>query len=202
MSRFNLAGWAIRHPQLIAFLILVIGLAGAFAYSGSAGPKIPPSHQVRRGHRRMAGRDHDEMQSQVADRIEKKLEGAALDRQDRHLLQTLFHRDFADLSRLDALARSPAPVLAVAQEDGRRSSRPTGGVIGPLINDDFDDVDLVLYTIVGDGASYAQLKDVAEAFPTSAARSRRHQGRPLRRPGRSAFSSSSATPSSRLSACR
>ena len=37
-------------------------------------------------------------------------------------------------------------------------------VIGPLINDDFGDVDSVLYTIAGDGASYAQLKDVAEAF--------------------------------------
>ena len=29
MSRFNLSHWAIRHPQLIAFLILVIAAAGA-----------------------------------------------------------------------------------------------------------------------------------------------------------------------------
>ncbi len=38
------------------------------------------------------------------------------------------------------------------------------GVLGPFVNDEFGDVDSVLYTIVGDGASYAQLKDVAEAF--------------------------------------
>ena len=38
------------------------------------------------------------------------------------------------------------------------------GVLGPVVNDEFGDVDSVLYTIVGDGASYAQLKDVAEAF--------------------------------------
>jgi multidrug efflux pump subunit AcrB len=37
-------------------------------------------------------------------------------------------------------------------------------VLGPFVNDEFGDVDSVLYTIVGDGASYAQLKDVAEAF--------------------------------------
>ena len=37
-------------------------------------------------------------------------------------------------------------------------------VIGPTVNDEFGDVDAVLYTIVGDGASYAQLKEVAEAL--------------------------------------
>ena len=37
-------------------------------------------------------------------------------------------------------------------------------VLGPVVNDEFGDVDSVLYTITGDGASYAQLKDVAEAL--------------------------------------
>ena len=32
MDTFNLSRWAIRHPQLIAFLILAIGFGGAFAY--------------------------------------------------------------------------------------------------------------------------------------------------------------------------
>ncbi len=38
------------------------------------------------------------------------------------------------------------------------------GVVGPTVNDEFGDVDSVLYAIVGDGASYAQLKQVAEAL--------------------------------------
>jgi len=37
-------------------------------------------------------------------------------------------------------------------------------LIGPNVNDEFGDVDAVLFTIKGDGASYAQLKQVAEAF--------------------------------------
>ena len=37
-------------------------------------------------------------------------------------------------------------------------------LIGPNVNDEFGDVDAVLYAIKGDGASYAQLKEVAEAF--------------------------------------
>ena len=28
MGRFNLSYWGIRHPQLVAFLILMIGVAG------------------------------------------------------------------------------------------------------------------------------------------------------------------------------
>ena len=33
MREFNLSNWAIRHPQLIAFLILAIAALGALAYS-------------------------------------------------------------------------------------------------------------------------------------------------------------------------
>jgi multidrug efflux pump len=33
MDRFNLSSWAIRHPQLTTFLIIVIGLAGTLSYS-------------------------------------------------------------------------------------------------------------------------------------------------------------------------
>ena len=31
MGRFNLSNWGIRHPQLVAFLILMIAVAGALA---------------------------------------------------------------------------------------------------------------------------------------------------------------------------
>ena len=55
--------------------------------------------------------------------------------------------------------------LLAAQEDGRREGRSARRTsIGPSVNDEFGDVDAVLYTITGDGASYAQLKEVAEAL--------------------------------------
>ena len=38
------------------------------------------------------------------------------------------------------------------------------GVIGPIINDEFCDVDSILYMMTGDGADYAQLKKVAEGL--------------------------------------
>jgi len=38
------------------------------------------------------------------------------------------------------------------------------GLIGPSINDEYGDVDSILYMITSDGADYAQMKKVAEAF--------------------------------------
>ena len=38
------------------------------------------------------------------------------------------------------------------------------GILGPVVNDEFSDVDSILYMMTGDGADYAQLKKVAEGF--------------------------------------
>ncbi|MGY4335449.1 multidrug efflux pump [Bradyrhizobium sp. LM2.9] len=38
------------------------------------------------------------------------------------------------------------------------------GILGPVVNDEFSDVDSILYMMTGDGADYAQLKKVSEGF--------------------------------------
>jgi multidrug efflux pump len=38
------------------------------------------------------------------------------------------------------------------------------GLIGPSVNDEWGDVDSILYMLTADGADYAQMKKVAEAF--------------------------------------
>ena len=44
-----------------------------------------------------------------------------------------------------------------------RASFPTG-LLGPVVNDEFSDVDSILYMMTGDGADYAQLKKAAEGL--------------------------------------
>ena len=75
MSPFNLSHWGIRHPQLLAFLILVIGLSGAFAYS-RLGRAEDPAFTIKTAVVRAEwpGATAAEMQGQVADRMEKKLQ--------------------------------------------------------------------------------------------------------------------------------
>ncbi len=165
MSGFNLSHWGIRHPQLLAFLILVIGLSGAFAYS-RLGRAEDPAFTIKTAvvTTEWPGATAAEMQAQVADRIEKKLQELPwIDKID-----TYSKPGFASISLnfRDSTPPRDVPMLFLELRKKMSDLLPDlpGGVLGPFVNDEFGDVDSVLYTIVGDGASYAQLKDVAEAL--------------------------------------
>ncbi|HEY1887107.1 MAG TPA: efflux RND transporter permease subunit, partial [Roseiarcus sp.] len=165
MGRFNLSSWAIRHPQLTAFLIIVIGLAGALSYS-RLGRAEDPNFTIKVAIVTLEwpGATTEEMQSQVADRVEKKLQ--ELPWVDK--IETYSKPSFASISLTfrDSTPPHEVPMLFLELRKKMVDVRPDlpDGVVGPLVNDTFGDVDSVLYTITGDGASYAQLKDVAEAF--------------------------------------
>jgi multidrug efflux pump subunit AcrB len=103
------------------------------------------------------------MQLQVADRIEKKLQ---------------------ELPWFDKVTTYSKPGIAVAQVEFKDSTPPgqvpwlfylvrrkvmdvksdlPDGVIGPNVNDEYGDVDSVLYTVRSESADYAQMKLVAES---------------------------------------
>jgi multidrug efflux pump len=165
MGRFNLSSWAIRHPQLTAFLIIVIGIAGNLSYS-RLGRAEDPNFTIKVAIVTLEwpGATTEEMQSQVADRVEKKLQ--ELPWVDK--IETYSKPSFASISLTfrDSTPPREVPMLFLELRKKMVNVRPDlpDGVVGPLVNDTFGDVDSVLYTITGDGASYAQLKDVAEAF--------------------------------------
>src|ERR1700683_2603423 len=75
MPDFNLSRWGLRHPQLVAFLILVLALAGVLAY-GKLGRAEDPSFTIKNVNVSAVwpGATSQEMQGQVADRVEKKLQ--------------------------------------------------------------------------------------------------------------------------------
>ncbi|MFZ0208873.1 MAG: efflux RND transporter permease subunit, partial [Roseiarcus sp.] len=165
MGRFNLSNWGIRHPQLVAFLILMIAVAGALAYS-RLGRAEDPSFTIKNVNISAfwPGATSEEMQGQVADRIEKKLQ--ELPWTDK--IETYSKPGFTSISFVfkDSTPAREVPMLFLLlrkkMADVKADLPPD--VIGPAVNDEFGDVDAVLYTISGDGASYAQLKQVAEAF--------------------------------------
>src|SRR5215472_12735605 len=75
MSRFNLSQWAITHRALVLFMILVLGAAGAYSYL-NLGRAEDPSFTIKNMVVNVAwpGATATEMQTQVADKIEKKLQ--------------------------------------------------------------------------------------------------------------------------------
>ena len=75
MSRFNVSAWAVAHPALVLFFIVMLGTAGLFSYR-SLGRGEDPSFTIKLVvvTAMWRGATAAEMQTQVADPIEKKMQ--------------------------------------------------------------------------------------------------------------------------------
>ena len=75
MKRFNLSAWAVAHPSLVLFLIVALGVAGFVSYQ-RLGRAEDPFFTVKVVNVSVMwpGATSTEMQTQVADPIEKKLQ--------------------------------------------------------------------------------------------------------------------------------
>jgi multidrug efflux pump len=165
MKRFNLSAWAVSHPPLVMFLILMLGLAGFFSYQ-KLGRAEDPFFTVKVVNVSMMwpGATAQEMQTQVADPIEKKLQELPYFEK----VQTYSKPGFSamQVTFKDSTPAKDVPYLfyllrkKLADAQGSLPS----GVIGPIVNDEFSDVDSILFMLTGDGADYAQLKKVTEGL--------------------------------------
>ena len=75
MSTFNLSAWAVKHKAVVLYLILAVGAAGLYAYLGM-GRAEDPSFTIKTMvvTADWPGATSDEVQRQVADKIEEKLQ--------------------------------------------------------------------------------------------------------------------------------
>src|SRR5256886_15457338 len=75
MKRFNLSAWAVSHPALVLFLFVVLGVAGFFSYQ-KLGRAEDPFFTVKvvNVSAIWPGATANELQTQGADPIEKKLQ--------------------------------------------------------------------------------------------------------------------------------
>jgi multidrug efflux pump len=165
MGRFNLSAWAVAHPALVLFTILMLAAAGAFSYL-QLGRAEDPNFTIKVAivTTIWPGATAKEMQDQVADPIEKKLQELAyFDKVTTYTkpsfsaMQVAF-KDFTPAREVPQLFYQLRKKL-----DDIRADLPAG-VIGPSVNDEYGDVDSILYTLTADGADYAQLKEVAETM--------------------------------------
>lgn len=165
MGRFNLSRWAVEHRALVLFLIIVTALAGTLSFM-RLGRSEDPNFTIKVAVLTAVwpGASAREMQDQVADPIEKKLQELAyFDK-----VQTYVKPSFAALQVTFKDSTPPAEVAGLFYQirkkmDDVRPSLPAG-VIGPNVNDEYGDVDSILTMLTGDGADYAQLKKVADAL--------------------------------------
>jgi multidrug efflux pump len=165
MKRFNLSAWAVSHPALVMFLIVALGVAGFFSYQ-KLGRAEDPFFTVKVVNVSVLwpGATAQEMQMQVADPIEKKLQELpyfekvqTYSKPGFTAMQVTF-RDSTPAKDVPYLFYLLRKKLVDAQGD------LPSGILGPVVNDEFSDVDSILYMMTGDGADYAQLKKAAEGL--------------------------------------
>jgi len=165
LSRGNWSHWAVTHPALVLFMILAVVGAGIVSYM-RLGRAEDPSFTIKVAivTAIWPGATAREMQDQVSERIEKKLQ--ELPWFER--VQTYTKPGF---TAMQVQFRDQTPARDVPQLfyqlrkklDDIRSELPAG-LIGPNVNDEYGDVDSVLFTLTGEGASYADFKRYAEAL--------------------------------------
>ena len=186
MKRFNLSGWAVSHPTLILFLMIVLGAAGFFSYQRLGRAEDPFfTVKVVNVSAIWPGATAQEMQTQVADPIEKKLQELPFFEK----VQTYSKPSFTamQVTFKDSTPPKDVPYLfyLLRKKLADVQGQLPAGLLGPTVNDEFSDVDSILYMMTGDGADYAQLKKAAEGMRQRLLKvHRRHQGQSLRHPGR------------------
>ena len=164
MSRINLSEWALEHPQMIVFLLLLLGLSGVFAY-GRLGQKEDPEFTVKTMvvQASWPGSSAQQMAEQVADKLEKKLQEIA---------EIDYTSSYAKpgVTQIKVNLREDTPPQAVPQvwyqvrkKLGDIQASLPQGVRGPFFNDEFGDTFGNLYAITGEGFGYAELRDYADA---------------------------------------
>lgn len=165
MKRFNLSEWAVHHRPLILFLILALAIGGTLSFL-KLGRAEDPSFTIKNVivTAIWPGATPQEMQAQVADRIEKRL-------QELPYFDKVSTYTKAGFTAMNVQFRDNTPSREVPQlfYQLRKKLGDIRGdlprdLIGPNVNDEYGDVDSILYMLTGEGASYAQFKIVAEGL--------------------------------------
>jgi len=163
MTHFNLSEWAITHRALVLFMILLIGAAGLFSYY-QLGRAEDPSFTIKvmNIHVGWPGATASELQTQVVDKIEKKLQ--ELPYLDRVTSYAQPGTAFIQVTLSDTTP--PKKVKDLWYQARKKVADIRGdlpeGITGPNFNDEFGDVYSALYMMTADGMGLAELKRLAE----------------------------------------
>ncbi len=165
MNGFNLSAWAVTHRPLTLFFILLVSVAGVWSYLHLGRAEDPDfTVKIMVIGAQWPGATADEMQRLVADPIEKKLQEVPFFDKVK-----TYSRPGSVVMQLSLLESTPPAEVRECWYQARkrvgdiRASLPSG-VLGPFFNDEFGDVDSVLYLLTGPEYTLRELKDEAEVL--------------------------------------
>ena len=159
MKSFNLSTWSLEHPSLVAYLMVVLTLGGILAYFNlgrSEDPDFTIKLMVVRSF--WPGATAREVEMQVTDRIEKKLQELPYLDNLRSYSKPGESLIFVELRDFTPPKKVPELWYQVRKKlDDIRHTLPEG-VRGPFPNDEFGDAFGNVFALVGDGYPMAELR--------------------------------------------
>lgn len=164
-SRFNLSALAVRERSVSLFLICLISLAGLVAFFQLGRAEDPAfTVKVMTIITAWPGATAQEMQDQVAEKIEKRMQ--ELRWYDRTETYTRPGLAFTTLTLLDSTPASQVQeqFYQARKKVGDEASNLPPGVIGPMVNDEYADVTFALFALKAQGMPQRLLVRDAETL--------------------------------------
>jgi len=165
--RFNMSDWALKHQVLVLYFMLMLTITGLFSYTKLGQSEDPPfTFKVMLVHATWPGASAQEVEQQVTDKLEKKLQEVP------HLdYSSSFSRPGESMIFLvakdDTLSKDiPEVWYQVRKKVGDIRHTLPQGIESLTFNDEFSDVYGSMYALTGDGFDYAALKKQAELIRT------------------------------------
>ncbi|HSB24904.1 MAG TPA: efflux RND transporter permease subunit, partial [Burkholderiaceae bacterium] len=162
-ARFNISSWALEHPALTRYLLIVLMALGFAAYFQLGQDEDPPfTFRAMVVQAFWPGAGAQQMAEQVTDKIEKTLQEAP----HADIIRS-YTKPGESLTILQLKDSAPPKDVAntwyqVRKRVGDMRSTLPQGVIGPVFNDDFGDVYGSIFALSADGFSDEELREFAE----------------------------------------
>ena len=162
-TRFNISRWALEHPALTRYLMVVLMLLGFAAYFQLGQDEDPPfvfRAMVVRTY--WPGADAQQMAEQVASKIERTLQEVPYADKIR-----TYTKPGESLTILELRDSAPPGEVQqvwyqVRKKIGDMRSTLPSGLYGPFFNDEFGDVYGSIYALSADGFTPEELRRFAE----------------------------------------
>ena len=160
---FNLSKWALDHPALTRYLMVVLMVLGMAAYFQLGQDEDPPfTFRVMVVRTFWPGATAQQVAEQVTDKLERTLQEVPYADKIRSYAkpgESLIIFQIRDSSRPSEVANV---WYTVRKKIGDMRGTLPQGVQGPYFNDEFGDVYGVIYALQADGFSNAELKTFAD----------------------------------------
>jgi multidrug efflux pump len=160
---FNLSKWALDHPALTRYLMVVLMLLGFAAYFQLGQDEDPPfTFRAMVVRTNWPGATAQQVAEQVTDKIERVLQEAPYADKIRSYSKPGESQIIFQIKDSSPPGEVANVWYTVRKKIGDMRFQLPAGIQGPFFNDDFGDVYGVIYALESDGFNYAELKTFAD----------------------------------------